>query len=187
MLIKGYFVAGSTVVESPYQLPSEVVVEVVVLTPSKTVSLLEVLLRIPKTRANTIKAIANNVVALLIKEEVPEPKVESLDPPKIPPSPTEFSSCTATRNTKSKQTITNKTNRIMLKTPISFPPYFSKAIIGRNFSTESEAPPTKAPSIFFLAIKAFTLSALTEPPYCIINFSAISLPYNFSTSERINA
>ena len=72
----------------------------------------------PTRSASTTNAIAMIDVTFVRNFEEPVPKVESEDPPKMPPSPWLFSSCTATRKMRTRAEITKRTSRIMLKTPI---------------------------------------------------------------------
>lgn len=48
-------------------------------------------------------------------------------------------------------------------------------------SGTKEAPPTKPPSMFGLAINSLTLAGFTEPPYWIRTLSATSWSYKSAT------
>jgi hypothetical protein len=59
-------------------------------------------------------------------------------------------------------------------------PYSSYLMILINLSASRLAPPTRAPSTSSISISSFAFSGLTEPPYNILIFSAISFENNFS-------
>ena len=53
-------------------------------------------------------------------------------------------------------------------------------------STFKLAPPTNPPSISVVLNNSFAFEGFTQPPYCILMFSATSLLYNPSTTLLIN-
>ena len=61
------------------------------------------LLVTPTRRASTTNAIAIIEVTFVRNFEEPVPNVESDEPPKIPPRPCDFSSCTATRKMRTHE------------------------------------------------------------------------------------
>ena len=102
------------------------------------------------------------------------PKNDWLDPPRAPIPPPDLSSCNKILAIIKIQINIKIPIRIKINTLIIVL-YLLKFTIFVKESTFKEAPPTNAPSIFGFDIKPATFSAVTDPPYCIISLSAISL------------
>ena len=65
------------------------------------------------------------------------------------------------------------------------PSYRSNRTMGTNVSAFSDAPPTRAPSMFGIFIRAAALSGFTEPPYWITSASAAAAVYSPATTARM--